>query len=997
MNTKKIFFAAFFAIVSTALAVSVYSFKPKAEKTMLIFPKGSTYEKEWHKVDSLVGQGLNKSALEVVEGIYKHAKTENNSAQLVKSIIHRIKLEQQMEENAVLKSLDKLNDEIKTSSYPLTPVLHSMLADLYSQYYQQNRWQFMNRSQTVNFKMEDISTWDLKTLFDQIIKHHTLALKSTDSLERTPLNIYDDILDGGSEDTRKLRPTLYDFVAHRALDFLMNDEPDVIRPAYKYEINSNEYFSPYDKFSKLKIESKDSLSTKYYAAKILQELLRFHAGDNDPAALIDADLKRLQFVKSHAITGINDSLYLQALENLEQKFIKHLSSTQVTHAIAKVYYDKGMTYDGRKSEQNKWMFKKAFDILEKGIARFSDYSYGAEECKGLKSYILQKNILFTVEKGNIIDKPFRGYITYKNTKKLYFRAAEVDFEKYIRKFNYDGNITTEEIIKGFCKLKPVKEWNVEMPDDGDYQTHYAEVKIPELPAGHYVILVSDAPEFDADKNGIAYGNAWSTNLSFIDSRTKNGGYDYYVLDRESGKPVKGATVNIWMQVYNYKSRRYEYNKYGSYIANADGYVSVPPPTKDNYYYFDAEIINGKDRFRTENNFYMYRQTPYVKQSYPQTFLFTDRAIYRPGQTIYFKGVKVNTDGKKSEVVANSPVTVTFYDPNSQKIASLNLTTNDYGSFTGTFTAPNGVLNGQMYIQEAYGTVYVQVEDYKRPKFEVSFNPVKGTFRLNDSVKVAGFAKAYAGSNIDGAQVKYRVVRNVSFPYWYWWWWGYYPSSPQMEITNGVSTTNDTGGFFINFKALADMSVPKSSSPTFSYTIYADITDINGETHSMTNYVYVAYTALNLSIDVPAQVSKDDERSFGISTTNTNNVFDPAKGQIQIFKLKDPGRVFRKSEWGKADKFVMSKDEYYAAFPHDVYNDEDNMYKWERGEKILEQAFSTDTNSLIGGSRANKLFMKGIKTWKPGVYVVEAHTKDKYGEDVKDIKYFTLFSEKECKL
>lgn len=133
---KKIFLI---AVLFSSLIVTALGFyfnpaspfpKPKGV-SLLIFPKGSTYEKEWKKVDSLTNKGLTKSALDVVEGIYAKAKTDNNAPQIVKAIIHRIKLESYMEEYSVQKSINKLNEEIKDSKYPLTPVLHSVLAEMY--------------------------------------------------------------------------------------------------------------------------------------------------------------------------------------------------------------------------------------------------------------------------------------------------------------------------------------------------------------------------------------------------------------------------------------------------------------------------------------------------------------------------------------------------------------------------------------------------------------------------------------------------------------------------------------------------------------------------------------------------------------------------------------------------------------------------------------------------------------------------------------------------
>src|SRR6202008_4661970 len=115
------------------------------------------------------------------------------------------------------------------------------------------------------------------------------------------------------------------------------------------------------------------------------------------------------------------------------------------------------------------------------------------------------------------------------------------------------------------------------------------------------------------------------------------------------------------------------------------------------------------------------------------------------------------------------------------------------------TAPTGGLTGQMHITDDNNTVYFSVEEYKRPKFEVVYNPVNDTYRLNDSVKVYGKAKSYSGASVSGAEVKYRVVRSARYPYWYWWR-GAAPSSPEMEIASGTLATNDTGGFIIPFAA-----------------------------------------------------------------------------------------------------------------------------------------------------------------------------------------------------
>ncbi|HSY77281.1 MAG TPA: hypothetical protein VK890_10515, partial [Bacteroidia bacterium] len=470
MKNKNLLLLVVVALASVTIAAGVYGFRiypkpiPPKPKPPLAFKKGSTYEKEWKKVDSLINDGLSKSAIEQVELIYTKAKTDNNAPQIVKALMYRLKLVQQYQEDDVYNSIYKMNDEIRSSSYPLTPILHSMLADIYQQYYTRNRWKFQQRTEVVNVKLDDISTWDLKTLFNQIIQHHLQALKNVDSLQRTPIDIYDDVLSQGYGDGHNLRPTLYDFIAHRAVDFLMNEEPDVIRPAYKFELNSEDYFKNFDDFVKVNIPyNGDSLSTKYYAIKILQNLIAFHANDADPKALIDADLKRLKFAKDHSTTGVNDSLYLKALLSLEQRFIKFPSSTEVTYAIAQAYSERGNKYDPRKSEDNKWFAKKAVETCESAQARFKD-AYGAQQCAALETSIKEKKMTLEVEKANLIDKPFRAYLSYTNIKKVYVRAIPVEFERYRSSGYYDNyGDDQKSFMKRMLKITPAQKWSVTLP------------------------------------------------------------------------------------------------------------------------------------------------------------------------------------------------------------------------------------------------------------------------------------------------------------------------------------------------------------------------------------------------------------------------------------------------------------------------------------------------------------------------------------------------------
>lgn len=993
MKFKKVFLFALVSMSVLAAAFTITNNQKNSKAMLLIFPKGSTYEKEWKRVDSFADNGLNKSALELVNVIYDKAKAENNASQFVKAIIHRMQFEQQMEEYSLVKALNKLNAEAKEATYPVKPVLQSMIAESYWQYYQNNRWRFYNRTATTNFNNDDITTWDLKKIFSEVLAHYEASLLDSDSLKRTSLNIYDDILNRET-DSRKFRPSLYDFLAHRAVDFYMNEEPDITRPAYKFELTDLNYFNSFDSFVKLKIETKDSLSSKYHALVILQDLLKFHSSNSSfnltpeqrDAALIDVDLKRLHFVKSKSVSEIKDSLYLKALQNLETRFASNPASAEVGCEIARVYFEKGNQYKPLQSDENKWMKKQAYELCDQIIKKHPS-SFGASNCAVLKAQITEKAIDFVTERATVANQAFRASVTYKNMKTVYVRIAQMDIDKYNKALERHYG---EDLVKQYLKLTPIKEWAVELPDDGDYQTHTTEIKIPELAFGHYVVLVGSDKTFSYKGNAVAYAPVWISNISYIDRRMTDGSYDFYVQHRQTGAPLKGVAAQVYYEKYNYALRKYEYVKAEKYSSDENGFFNVAASGEYRNISVDFSYSSpeGQDRMQTDNGIYQYKNYPNQKVKETKTFFFLDRAIYRPGQTVYYKGIMIKSDGETNEIMANASTIVTFYDVNYQKVADAHLTTNEYGTFNGSFTTPSGVLNGNMSLSNGSGSVSFSVEEYKRPKFEVSFNPVKGSFRLNENIKVEGVAKAYSGANIDGAEVKYRVVRNASFPSWWYWWRGYYPQSAQMEITNGVTTSNDSGSFFIDFKAIPDLSIPKTYEPTYSYTVYADVTDLNGETHSSQTYVSAAYVAMNLNVSIPTMLDNETKTKFYISTTNMSGEFEPAQGTVEIYKLKEPEKPYRSRLWPQPDRHIISKEEFEKLFPNDEYKEENNMYKWAKGEKVYEKSF---TNAASAQPISDSVKLPNLKQWKTGTYLMEAHSKDAYGEVVKDVKYFTVYS------
>ena len=481
--------------------------------------------------------------------------------------------------------------------------------------------------------------------------------------------------------------------------------------------------------------------------------------------------------------------------------------------------------------------------------------------------------------------------------------------------------------KSIIAAKPLTSWDQDLPATNDMQKHLVEIKIAALPVGQYLMVASTEKDFAGKKTVLGARLFYVSSISFV-----NEGEDFFVLNRDSGQPLVGATVQSWERTYDYKTSDYIKTKGKLYKTDNNGFFRRPRTkvTIMRIPFTWTSAITMTDSSLTRRwtlITVMFKNHLRMKKEidrYTFTYLFTDRSIYRPGQTVYFKGISiVRGKDEKRAIRDHYKTRVYLYNANSQMIDSLNVQTNEYGSFSGKFQLPQGVLNGSFRLSMTLnrGQQDFRVEEYKRPKFYVDYEPIKGTYKVNDKIKIIGIAKAYAGNNIDGAIVKYRVVREARFVYsWlYWRWWQ--PPTAQMEIAHGEIKTDKEGKFAVEFTAIPDLKIDKAFEPIFDYTVYADVTDINGETRSGEQLVSVGYKGLLLKLDIPESLATDSLKSISLRTENMNGEFEPANVTVTITKLKDETRLIRERFWGRPDQFVMSKDEYVRNFPNDEYNNE----------------------------------------------------------------------------
>ncbi len=947
------------------------------------------YEKEWKKVEAFIEKQLPKSALIEVKKIFDLAKKEKQDAQIIKAIVYIAGLQAENREDNDVFSIADIEKEIAVSKEPVTSILKSISAEQYQDY---SQYRFGYRryntgpTRTQNFKKDDIKTWGLEDFQEKISQLYLESIKSESLLQKTKLESYDAIVFKGN--VRHLRPTLYDLLAHRALDYFKNPVRYLTKPAYAFEINQANAFDPAESFIKNKFPTKDSFSLHHKALLIYQKLLAFHMNDAKPDALIDADIQRIQFVKSKSTHSDKDQLYFNALNAIANKYKDLPAASQAWYLIAAYHEEKANEYKPYGDSTYRYSRIKAKEILDRILAQ-KDSSEGKINAYNLLNTINSKSLQFSVEKINVPGQPFRSLVKYRNINTLHLRLIKAD--EALKKLLENQN--DEKYWPAIVAAKSIRTWQQTMPATNDLQQHSAEIKIDALPTGDYILAASDVNDFSGKKTIIGARLFYVSDISYV-----NNGDDFFVLNRDNGNPLAKAVVQVWEQKYDYKLSKNTKEKGKVYNTDQNGFFKMEKQKREdnkysNYSYL-LDITHNDDRLFMNDlvyDYYYYRDGN-TEDPKPSTsvHLFTDRAIYRPGQTLYFKGIVLTKNKKDGYVQNNYQTTIFLRDANYQDVDSIKLKTNEYGSFNGKFQLPQSGLNGQfsIYTKTDAGNASFKVEEYKRPKFYVDYEPIKGTYKVNDKIKITGIAKAYAGNNIDGANVKYRVVRQPRYlyPWMFWRWWQ--PPAEQMEIAHGDTKSDKYGKFVIEFTAIPDLKVEKKFEPVFDYTVYADVTDINGETRSGEKMVSVSYKSLMLVTNIPATLPADSLKTLSIRTQNMNGEYEPTKVKVTISKLKEEKRLIRDRYWERPDQFTMSKEEYIKYFPYDEYDNEADYKSWEKEQQVFEK---TDS------ARENGQWAISNKQFSPGFYVIEITTRDKNNEEVKDIKYIELLDEKTNKL
>ncbi|MBK8549097.1 MAG: hypothetical protein IPL63_17635 [Saprospiraceae bacterium] len=912
------------------------------------------YKAAWEKVAELRNNGLPKSALEVVKNIFDAAKQENNYVQLTKSVKVTTELWIETDEQGFERSVIFLEEQKNTLPSPSKQIIASYLAEMYNQYFQSHRYEISQISTASDPAQNDYKTWDSQKYHQKISELYQFSLLG-EKLDLPAESIVELLAEEKNYD-RLIRPTVYSILWDRVHNYLKEMMGQVnLSLESQYVIKDPAFLGDFKKFVEINLSQTTKEDPVYIILKGYQNILTSLSQSNQRTKA-DYDLSRLQFVFQNCVIHNKDSLYESALTNMTEIYKTDEYVTLVYLALA-----------NHVLQNNKPA--RAMELCKKGMVMYPE-SPGSVACKNLISQIEKKEASMTTEQVFLSSEAPKFALDYKNLNSVKFVIYRL--EKNARINPYSEPKQSYQNLKKGCVQVYSKLW--QLPEGKPYETSKLEGVWSKLSMGTYLVEMTE-PGNNTNNGLLNYAIFHVSDLAYTAFHDKNM-VTYRVVNRASGKPVNEAVITLYQIEYDGSRNMDESKKIQEKTTDAKGLASFSYIENTR---IQVVVQKNKDILALRNDSYFYKRY-YQEQEYSYAEVFTDRSIYRPGQTLYFKSIALKTDGRnKHEVVKDIPLEVSLFDANYQKVSTTTLTTNNFGSVAGSFVIPVGGLTGQYHlsIQSKKGISaqkYFRIEEYKRPTFEIKIDTFTQSYRLNNEVKVSGDVLNYAGNPLDGAEVEYKVVRGVRYIDWGWWWRpGPSYDNSERVIIFGKTKSDQKGVFNFNFLAVPNENIPEKDQPIFDFRIEITVKDITGETHTAETVVSVGYKALILKTGLEESLDVKTLKPFRIEATNLLGLPQKSKGNITIEKMKEPDRLIRNSYWDDQERTFYSQElkEKGISIPKSPVI---SYSEW----KVEKQVFSGKFDSEVS--------VDATSIMQAGVYKMTTTAKDIFGMETTGISF-----------
>ncbi len=914
----------------------------------------------WKTYEEAAQADQRKTVVAVLERVYTRACEAKDWDEAFFTLGHKSVLEGKAGEDertySVISRLEKLQQNAPAE---IKPLLAALSVEWYRQYFKSNRYKFSSRTQVDGTdEGTQIDAWSLPRLLREIDQRYTALLKDPDALAHYPAEQFllsfppqndNDIMEEVAESIRDYtifeeceekvvevepeepddanpgawrrrkpgisniyRPTLYDIIAHCAIDFYATAECDLADVDYKAK-----------------------------ALALFDTLAAWHQQHGNALPYANICLEKLLFQRNLAESKSpdKDAAAEKSVEALNKFIEANLGNEVSARALAAL---------GEKLYKRK-QYAKAMDTVERSTTHFS-HSCGAKECYAIAqkikapSFSLKSQDVWALSKPEV--QPFGTIqITARNVRKIYFRLYPHVRDLSTPDISWDSLYADD--MKALCKADPLQEFDADIPANMSYEEVNYTFNVPQpIKSGTYYLVASLRKDFacgyNISNNIMDCRRIQITDLA-LDLAAIGNEWVVNVFQSDTGNPMTNTTVTFVYSAGN-PEQRLQINQVWT-----DQYGQARfDRTERTLHYIRAQAGGDVAVLATENS-WSYSSPKDKKVT--RVVLLTDRAIYRPGQTVHYKGIYYTADPTEGiyEVRPDAEFTIRLKDANDQDIDSRKERTNAFGSFSGSFVIPEGRSTGRFSLNMDHGSVSFRVEEYKRPKFEVVFDIVKDEYRLGDKAVVTGRVHSYSGLPVAHAKIKWSVHREPPSPRRY-----YMNQEPKDElIARDEVQTDKEGVYRITFDALAPEDANPAENPTYSFRVKAEVVDVSGETRKASETITLGFTSLKVAITPAQWVEANQPTEVKLQTVNLSWKPVPAKGTLLIHKLQPPKRPTPATNG--------SKD---SQAPNDPLT-------WPIAKTLFKLPFQTDAT----GKTTIDV------TLPAGVYLLEAQAKDRFGTPV----------------
>lgn len=906
-----------------------------------------TYDQLWKRVDSLLQIQQPESALTNLEAIYQKSKRENFQIQQIKAFVGIAQIKLGKSDEVIPYPFKIWEKELINLKPENRSVLLAYQGEYMFQIFNRNRGEIFGRTKGAAQPF-DVATWDVSYFRNRIDSCFLKSLENHEILAKISSHEYAALLDTVVL-SWQYRPLLLDLVAAKALEFYRNDGINLSPVPLLWAKDANLFSASFH----LKSADNERFDGRIFT--IFKLLENHHLKNGETDALLHLQLDRLNYIYENSLLSAKDELFFKALKEFEIQVGNHFIKAEVIEKQADVLSSMANRYEPTNpvSEVYRMKNKEAADVYRTVVQQYPG-SPASIRCANKLRQLQQPQLQITLE--NIVRKgfPFAALVQYSNLTNVNAKLYQVNQSEYltILKSNHYRWSAENQNFK-FQKL--VSEQNYQLVQDSDLRNHTTELIFPKLSSGLYRLAITGMAGSDTCNSSALF------TVSGFSFNEQKGTFN--VMDIESGVPVKGAEVELFtmenQQWISHKSK-----------ISGDG---ISKPSRQSSLICITSETDTITMFWYTNNY-----ADPAKVAVQQLYIFTDRSIYRPGQTVFFKGILFDKNGDHTKSMENQLVNVVFQNSNYQSIDTLKLTTNRYGTVTGKFKIPSGGLPGDFHLSSDHGSINIRVEEYRRPGFKIEVDDLKGEYRLNLRVEVTGKVTSFSGIPLKNVMGKFRISRNLT---WNWRSW----REPE-QIAEGTFATDKDGKYLVDFIAKPDdRSIETNSSP-FHFEVETEVTDITGETQTANKLLNIGKEALTASIVGPAVFDlansiKKEELKFTFKVINSDQQEIKSKGKIELIRLTAPREPMRKRQWANPDRCIYSKTDWDRLFPGNQYGEDIPPIKYQE-DKVVETIDSESKDQQAASFNINNL--------EQGYYKVRMITTDHFGSQVKAEHVVSLF-------